>query len=98
MFSSLNIDWYHFNCYVSCNIVLVLIVSTLGCFQSVLQDGRREVVSFPNNKPWVTKGLKNIINEKKPLFINGDKVTFKRKKKELLHVIVKYKEEYRKEI
>ena len=27
---------------------------------------------FPNNKPWITKELKCILNEKKRAFLNGD--------------------------
>ena len=27
---------------------------------------------FPNNKPWITKEQKGILNEKKHVFLNGD--------------------------
>ena len=38
--------------------------------QMVIQT--KTVRMFPNNKPWITKQLKGILNEKKHAFQNGD--------------------------
>ena len=59
------------------------------------QIKEKEVVCFPNNKPWITKDLKNLINEKKLLFTQGDKTALKLKQKELRREIIKCKENYK---
>ena len=42
---------------------------------------------FPNNKPWITKTVKDVINKKKQVFGQGDKMNLKRVQKELKRVI-----------
>ena len=48
---------------------------------------------FPNNKPWVTKELKVLLNEKKRVFREGDKSELKRLQKEMKEKICLCKEE-----
>ena len=40
------------------------------CMDSVVPT--KKVIRYPNNKPWITKELKSIINEKKLTFFTGD--------------------------
>ena len=36
-----------------------------------IQTREKEVLCYTNNKPWMTKDLKKMVNEKKPLFAKG---------------------------
>ena len=38
---------------------------------------RKQVKAYPNNKPWITKEVKSIINRKKAVFGRGDKPELK---------------------
>ena len=49
---------------------------------------------FPNNKPWITKAVKDVINKKKQIFGQGDKIKLKEVQKELKRVIKMEKEKY----
>ena len=52
---------------------------------------------FPNNKPWITKRIKGIINRKKLEFQKNDKAEYRSVQKELKEEIPKEKEQYKKE-
>ena len=57
-----------------------------------IQTREKKVLFYPNNKPWITKDLKKIINEKKFLFAQGEGMALKLKQKELRKEIIKCKE------
>ncbi|GFS07778.1 hypothetical protein ElyMa_004740600 [Elysia marginata] len=59
---------------------------------------KKEVTVYPNNKPWVTKEMKKILNEKKYIFKIADKALLKEKQKELKKVINKCRANYKKKI
>ena len=63
-----------------------------------MQTRKKKVLCYPNNKPWITKDLKKIINEKKFLFVQGDRMALKLKQKELWKEIIKCKDNYKKKI
>ena len=50
---------------------------------------------FPNNKPWITKRIKGIINRKKLAFLKNDKEEYRFMQKELKEEIRKEKEQYK---
>ena len=54
------------------------------------------VKMFPNNKPWITKRIKGIINRKKLAFQKNDKDEYRSVQKELKEEIRKEKEQYKK--
>ena len=56
----------------------------------------KTVKMFPNNKPWVTKSLKTLINEKKKCF--KDKAQRKLVQKKLDEEIAKAKREYKEKV
>lgn len=58
----------------------------------------KTVITFPNNKPWVTKDLKTVINKKKRIFFTGDPVERKSVSREVRAEIVKAKSKYRENI
>lgn len=47
----------------------------------------KQIKVFPNNKPWITKRVKDVINKKKGLFGKRDQEGLKRVQKELKRVI-----------
>ena len=51
---------------------------------------------FPNNKPWITKRIKEIINRKKLVFQKNDKEEYQSVQKERKEEIRKEKEQYKK--
>ena len=53
---------------------------------------------FPNNKPWITKNIKGIINRKKLAFLKNDKEEYRSVQKELQEEIRKDKEQYKNKI
>lgn len=53
---------------------------------------------FPNNKPWVTSGIKALLNEKKRVFASGDREELRRVQKELRQRIRKGKDIYRRKL
>ena len=57
---------------------------------------KRETKIFPNNKPWVTKRLKCVLNEKKIAFMSGDLLKSFEKEKEIRKIIKEEKVAYRK--
>ena len=56
---------------------------------------QKTVKVFPNNKPWITKVVKDVINKKKQVFGQGDKMNLKIVQKELKRVIKIEKEKYK---
>ena len=44
---------------------------------------------YANNKPWITGSVKKVLNLKRKLFVNGDKIQLKHIQRELNHVIRK---------
>ena len=59
---------------------------------------KKEVVIYPNNKPWLTKELKDRLNEKKNIFLKGDKNSLKQKQREIKSLIKKCKHAYKEKI
>ena len=54
--------------------------------------------SFPNNKPWVTKEIKEVINEKKRAFAEGNKDKIKAVQKKLSKMIREGKDKYKQKL
>ncbi|KAJ8029731.1 hypothetical protein HOLleu_29200 [Holothuria leucospilota] len=50
---------------------------------------------FPNNKPWITKRVKSVINKKKRIFGNGDSEGWKQVQSEHKRVIKEEKAAYK---
>ena len=59
---------------------------------------RKEVVCYANNKPWVTKELKTLLNQKKYIFAKGNKLELKSKQREIKKEIVRCKEKYKEKL
>lgn len=66
------------------------------CVDSVIPS--KKVVIFPNNKPWVTKELKSVINKKKRIFYSGNPLEKKAVSREVKVEIRKAKMKYRNKI
>ena len=49
----------------------------------------KKIVTYPNNKPWVTKELKSTINKKKHIFFTGDPLAKKAASREVRNEIKK---------
>ena len=68
------------------------------CVDSVIPT--RNSVHYPNNKPWVTKELKSVINKKNRTFYTGNlwekKAVSKEVKKEIRKAKMKYREKVEK--
>ena len=58
----------------------------------------KQVKIFPNNKPWITKPVKDLINKKKGIFGTGNKEELKAAQKNLKHVIENEKRKYKSKI
>ena len=58
----------------------------------------KQVKVYPNNKPWINKNIKNVINKKKQLFKSGNPDELKKVKNELKCAIKSEKAIYRKKI
>ena len=59
---------------------------------------QKTVKMFPNNKPWIPKTIKDIINRKKFAFLKNDKGEYRSVQKELKEGIRKEKEQYQNKI
>jgi len=59
---------------------------------------QKSVVTYPNNKPWVTKELKSVINKKKQTYYTGDHLEKKVVSREVRNEIRKAKMKYREKI
>ena len=51
------------------------------CVESIVPNKTVEI--YPNNKPWVTKHIKDILNRKKKAFVKKDRDKLREIKKEL---------------
>jgi hypothetical protein len=58
----------------------------------------KEIKLYPNNKPWISKSLKNTIKEKRAAFQSGDEAEKKRIQKKLREEIRQAKLEYKKKV
>ena len=58
----------------------------------------KQITVFPNNKPWVTKELKQILNKKKRVFYQGSAIEKKQINKEVKIAVRKAKESYKNKI
>ena len=58
----------------------------------------KTIKSFPNNKPWVTKEIKEVINEKKRAFAEGNKDKIKAVQKKLSKMIREGKDKYKQKL
>ena len=56
---------------------------------------KKEVKSFPNNKPWVTKDLKSLLNKKKEPLEDKDKDKTRKINSVLKRAIYKCKLDYK---
>ena len=59
---------------------------------------QKTVKMFPNNKPWITKRIKSIINRKKLAFQKNDKEEYRSVQKELKEEIRKEKEQCKQKV
>ena len=66
------------------------------CVQSVVPT--KTITLFANNKPWVTKEIKHVLNKKKIAFNSNDQEGTKQVQKELKTVVREGKKVYRKKI
>ncbi|XP_030272344.1 uncharacterized protein LOC115581424 [Sparus aurata] len=91
-------DWDCF--YDSCENIDVLgdtVSSYISfCVNSIIPS--KKVVVYPNNKPWVTKELKTVINKKKRTFFTGDLLEKKALSREVRKEIAKAKVNYKNKI
>ena len=77
-------DWEEF--FRECNGDLNLLYDTICSYVTFCADSvipTKQIKIFANNKPWITKDLKNCLNLKKFAFIQGDQQRVKELKKEL---------------
>lgn len=58
----------------------------------------RTVRCFPNNKPWITSNVKNLLNKKKRAFKEGDQAELRHVQRELKAKLKEAKEEYRRKV
>lgn len=58
----------------------------------------RTVKCYPNNKPWVTKDIKALLNKKKRAFRAGDRVEVRTIQRELKTAIKEAKNKYRRKL
>ena len=66
------------------------------CVDSIVPT--RTVRCFPNNKPWITRDLKKLLNIKKKAFRDGDRELLKTTQKQIKAQTRKCKEDYRKKL
>lgn len=88
-------DWDVF--YSSCSDLNEL-TSTVSSYISFCVESNipcKDITVFPNNKPWVTKELKSVINRKKRIFYTGNSQDKKEINRELRNEIRKAKIVYR---
>ncbi|KAJ8046472.1 hypothetical protein HOLleu_05150 [Holothuria leucospilota] len=91
-------DW---NMFVEASDDLNELTQTISDYISFCVDNvipKKEVKVFPNNKPWITKKVKTVINKKKGLFKKGDSSALREVQKELKRVIAQEKAAYRDKI
>ena len=87
--------------FIEVNPDLNELTDTISCYINFCVEciiPQKTVKVFPNNKPWITKAVKDVINKKKQVFGQGDKMNLKRVQKELKRVIKIEKEKYKTKI
>ena len=85
-------DWYVF--LDSCS-TLDELCDTVSSYINFCEDNvsiKKVIKCFPNNKPWITKDLKLLLNEKKCAFKNKDKNSVKNVDKQISEKIKESKE------
>ena len=90
-------DW---DIFIEANPELNGLTDAVGCYIHFCVEciPQKTVKVFPNNKPWITKAVKDVINKKKQIFGQGDKIKLKEVQKELKRVIKMEKEKYKTKI
>ena len=86
--------------YSSCSDLNEL-TSTVSSYISFCVESNipcKDITVFPNNKPWVTKELKSVINRKKRIFYTGNSQDKKEMNRELRNEIKKAKTAYREKV
>ncbi len=58
----------------------------------------KQIKIFPNNKPWITKEMKSVLNEKKRAFRNGDRIEVKVIQKKIAEYSKECKDRYKEKI
>ena len=91
-------DW---DMFVNSTCSIDELVETIGdyinfCVESTVPKKTTKI--FPNNKPWITKRVKEIINRKKLVYARKDRDQFKTIQKELRSIIRIERENYRRKI
>ena len=66
------------------------------CVDSIIPT--KTVTIFPNNKPWVTKELKQVLNKKKRIFFTGSEEEKKEVSREVKRAIKKAKLDYKNKV
>ena len=77
-------------------LVDVVTSYTQFCVDSVIPS--KQITIFPNNKPWVTKDLKGVLNKKKIIFYQGSTEERKLVNKEVKAVIRRAKQTYKNKV
>ena len=87
--------------FIEANPELNELTDAVGCYVHFCVEciiPQKTVKVFPNNKPWITKAVKDVINKKKQIFGQGDNIKLKEVQKELKRAIKMEKEKYKTKI
>ena len=87
-----------YECHGSDVNELTDVVSSYIAFNVEKEIPTKEIRVFSNNKPWVTKDLKQVLNKKKRVFFEGTAEGKKQVNKEVKSAIRKAKETYKNKI
>ena len=91
------IDWSVFEACENFNEKAETITDYINfCVDNVIPQ--KTITIYPNNKPWITKELKLVLNEKKRAFCAGDKTEVKAVQKKITTETKKCKDKYREKI
>ena len=95
---SMNTDWDVF--VDSASDINELTESVSGYVEFCVERAipQKTIKMFPNDKPWITKRIKSIINRKKLAFQKNDKEKYRSVQKELKEEIRKEKEQYKQKV
>ena len=88
-------DW---DVFIDANPELNEFTETVSCYVNFCVESIipvKVVKVYPNNKPWITKSVKDVINQKKQAFGQGDKIKLKEVQTKLKRTIKVEKEAYR---
>ena len=89
-------DWKVF--FDSCGNDFESLTDAITCYTKFCQDSvisSKTVRIFSNNKPWITKELKQCLNEKKMAFLQGDRQKVRELEKEFRAKLKKAKLDYK---